>query len=55
MGIIGCGSVTEHKSGPAFKEIECSEVVAVMSRHLEKAKEYAKSTTLRNGTMMLRQ
>lgn len=40
-GFIGCGSVTEHKSGPAFKEIECSEVVAVMSRHLEKAKEYA--------------
>lgn len=40
-GFIGCGSVTEHKSGPAFKEIESSEVVAVMSRHLEKAKEYA--------------
>lgn len=40
-GFIGCGSVTQHKSGPAFKEIESSEVVAVMSRHLEKAKDYA--------------
>ncbi len=40
-GFIGCGSVTQHKSGPAFKAIESSEVVAVMSRHLEKAKEYA--------------
>jgi 1,5-anhydro-D-fructose reductase (1,5-anhydro-D-mannitol-forming) len=41
-GFIGCGSVTEHKSGPAFKEIESSEVVAVMSRHKNKAEEYAK-------------
>jgi 1,5-anhydro-D-fructose reductase (1,5-anhydro-D-mannitol-forming) len=40
-GFIGCGSATQHKSGPAFKEIESSEVVAVMSRHLDKAKEYA--------------
>lgn len=42
-GFIGCGSVTQHKSGPAFKEIESSEVVAVMSRHLGKAEDYARS------------
>lgn len=42
-GFIGCGSVTEHKSGPAFKKVESSEVVAVMSRHLDKAKNYAKT------------
>ena len=31
-GFIGCGEVTEKKSGPAFALIEGSEVVAVMSR-----------------------
>lgn len=44
-GFIGCGEVTEKKSGPAFTLIEGSEVVAVMSRDKEKAKSYAK----RNG------
>ena len=40
-GFIGCGEVTERKSGPAFNEIEGSSVVAVMSRRIEKAKSYA--------------
>jgi 1,5-anhydro-D-fructose reductase (1,5-anhydro-D-mannitol-forming) len=40
-GFIGCGNVTEKKSGPAFKKIEGSTVVAVMSRDAEKAKNYA--------------
>ena len=40
-GFIGCGEVTKYKSGPAFQKIENSEVVAVMSRNLEKAKTYA--------------
>lgn len=40
-GFIGCGEVTERKSGPAFNAIEGSEVVAVMSRRAEKAKSYA--------------
>ena len=40
-GFVGCGSVTEVKSGPAFSRIEGSEVVAVMSRREEKAKSYA--------------
>ena len=31
-GFIGCGEVTEKKSGPAFNMIDGSEVVAVMSR-----------------------
>lgn len=40
-GFIGCGEVTKTKSGPAFQKIENSEVVAVMSRSLNKAKMYA--------------
>lgn len=40
-GFIGCGEATKYKSGPAFQKIENSEVVAVMSRKLEKAKTYA--------------
>lgn len=40
-GFIGCGEVTEKKSGPAFNEIEDSRVVAVMSRSLDKARSYA--------------
>lgn len=35
-GFIGCGEVTEKKSGPAFNEIEGSQVVAVMSRSEKK-------------------
>ena len=40
-GFIGCGEVTEKKSGPAFGKIEGSEVVAVMSRDRDKARSYA--------------
>ncbi len=40
-GFIGCGEVTERKSGPAFSQIEGSSVVAVMSRNAEKARSYA--------------
>ena len=40
-GFIGCGEVTEKKSGPAFSKIEGSKVVAVMSRSHEKASSYA--------------
>lgn len=40
-GFIGCGEVTEKKSGPAFGKVEGSEVVAVMSRDKRKAKSYA--------------
>ena len=41
-GFIGCGSVTEVKSGPAYQLTEGFEVVAVMRRDIEKAKDYAK-------------
>jgi len=41
-GIIGCGNVTEVKSGPAFQKTENSELVAVMRRTGELAKDYAK-------------
>ncbi len=40
-GFIGCGEVTEKKSGPAFSLVEGSKVVAVMSRTKEKARSYA--------------
>ncbi len=40
-GIIGCGDVTEVKSGPAFNKVKNSELVAVMRRDGEKAKDYA--------------
>lgn len=40
-GFIGCGSVAEVKSGPAFNKIEGSKVVAVMRRSGEKARDYA--------------
>ena len=41
-GIIGCGDVTEVKSGPAFQKAEHSELIAVMRRNGEKAADYAK-------------
>ena len=40
-GIIGCGDVTEVKSGPAFQLAENSRLVAVMRRDGQKAKDYA--------------
>jgi predicted dehydrogenase len=40
-GIIGCGDVTEMKSGPAFNKVANSSLVAVMRRDAAKAKDYA--------------
>lgn len=40
-GIIGCGNVTEVKSGPALQKADNSELVAVMRRTAEKARDYA--------------
>ena len=40
-GFIGCGDVTEKKSGPAFSKVQGSKVVAVMRRDADKAKDYA--------------
>jgi len=44
-GIIGCGDVTEIKSGPAFSKIPGSTLIAVMRRNAKKAADYA----LRHG------
>lgn len=44
-GIIGCGQVTEVKSGPAFQKARRSALVAVMRRDRKKAADYA----LRHG------
>jgi predicted dehydrogenase len=41
-GIIGCGNVTEKKSGQAYNKIEGSKLVAVMRRDAAKAEDYAK-------------
>lgn len=41
-GIIGCGDVTEVKSGPAFNKVPGSKLVAVMRRNADKAADYAK-------------
>lgn len=41
-GIIGCGDVTEKKSGPAFNKVANSTLVAVMRRNAAKAADYAK-------------
>jgi predicted dehydrogenase len=40
-GIIGCGDVTELKSGPAFNKVPDSRLVAVMRRNADKAADYA--------------
>ena len=40
-GLIGCGAVTEVKSGPALQKADHSELVAVMRRDGAKAKDYA--------------
>ncbi|WP_353720076.1 Gfo/Idh/MocA family oxidoreductase [Dyadobacter sp. 676] len=40
-GIIGCGNVTEIKSGPAFAKVPNSSLVAVMRRDGALAKDYA--------------
>ena len=41
-GIIGCGDVTEMKSGPGFQKAEGSALVAVMRRDAPRAKDYAR-------------
>lgn len=40
-GIIGCGNVTEQKSGPGFQKADGSNLMAVMRRNGALAKDYA--------------
>jgi predicted dehydrogenase len=41
-GIIGCGNVTEVKSGPAFNKVKDSLLIAVMRRDASLAEDYAR-------------
>ncbi len=41
-GIIGCGDVTELKSGPAFNKVANSCLMAVMRRDGARAQDYAR-------------
>ena len=41
-GMIGCGDVTEVKSGPALQKADGSALVAVMGRNPTKAEDYAR-------------
>ena len=41
-GIIGCGDVTERKSGPAYQKVSGFALKAVMRRDAEKAADYAR-------------
>jgi predicted dehydrogenase len=45
-GIIGCGDVTEVKSGPGFQKANGSALVAVMRRDAARAEDYAKRHTV---------
>ena len=40
-GMIGCGDVTEVKSGPGFQKANHSALVAVMRRNGDLARDYA--------------
>lgn len=40
-GIIGCGNVTEIKSGPAFQKVPNSDLMAVMCRNEDRVADYA--------------
>ena len=49
-GIIGCGNVTEVKSGPAYKLTNGFELTAVMRRNREKLLDYAKRHNIEKCT-----
>jgi len=49
-GIIGVGDVTEVKSGPAFNKVNYSEIIMVMRRNIEKAKDYAERHAISSYT-----
>lgn len=49
-GIIGCGDVTEVKSGPGFQKVRGSQLVAVMRRDGDKARDYAQRHSVAKWT-----
>ena len=46
-GMLGCGQVTEVKSGPGFQKAAHSKLVAVMRRNASLAEDYAKRHTVK--------
>ena len=48
-GIIGCGNVTEVKSGPAYQQTEGFRLAAVMRRDEAKLKDYARRHGIEKG------
>lgn len=50
FGIIGCGDVTEKKSGPAFQKLPHTTLKWVMRRNEEKLKDYARRHQVENYT-----
>lgn len=46
-GFIGCGDVSEQKSGPAFNKVAGSHVEAVFSRSVKKARTYANAHNIK--------
>ena len=49
-GIVGCGDVTEVKSGPAYQQTDGFELSSVMRRNLDKARDYAARHNVANYT-----
>lgn len=50
FGIIGCGDVTEKKSGPAFQKLPHTSLKWVMRRNEEKLKDYARRHQVKHYT-----
>ncbi|MFH5836499.1 Gfo/Idh/MocA family protein [Proteiniclasticum sp. C24MP] len=50
FGIIGCGDVTEKKSGPAFQKLPHTTLKWVMRRNEEKLKDYARRHRIEHYT-----
>jgi 1,5-anhydro-D-fructose reductase (1,5-anhydro-D-mannitol-forming) len=50
-GIVGCGDVTEVKSGPAFRRVKGSSVSACMRRDAAKARDYAERHGIERWTV----
>lgn len=50
FGMIGCGDVTERKSGPAFRKLPQTEMKWVMRRDQEKLEDYARRHGVPNSS-----
>jgi len=50
-GVIGCGSVTELKSTPAYQKVPGFSVAAVMGRNEDKVKDYISRHQIQKYTL----